>query len=402
MKRWFGFLILILLAACLSSPSQEVNNSSINPPIERTPKDDVQPTAKPNLPEGDVSSYSFLPLTEADYRGVLNSLNADDPDRQFQISYYRLPKYRVVFRNEFLLKYPTLPDRDSIEWGVVVDDPNAVTFKSTPDMDLMEVFIQERLDAGYGVEEIIAEIEKYGGRVDSFREVKDLVGVGRNGYVFLVRIPDVYYSIASFAIFQLGEKHTVKKIRDWDISAFPSMGRYYNLLNVGDTNHNGVTEVVLQIEEGHSGIPQTWFQDIYLVEWSEQLSGFKGNLIPVFAQTCDNPCEGKWEFNTVDSIDTLLVENYWSTRGECPNLISRRLYHWVGGIYSEWETSILPPDDTLSSECQIAWAETAASIYEHDRVNNFDKGWENDLVVHLLEKSLQNWPEKADEIWGPA
>lgn len=398
-----------LLTACGKHPQTLITPTLTEPSVLSTASPEVFVTTTPTLviPEKDAAYYKFRSWDEKDYSDFESLIAGETDNTRFDVPYFYIPKSLVVFQTEQLLKFPNSTNYEDTRWGILINNPSAVIPDNDQGQDLMELFITEMLSKGMNIEEITKEIKSHGALVDNVVEVKNLVGNGQDGFVVEIRIPDTYYSIAFFAIFIQNGFYQVAKIRDWDISAAPAMGRYYDIYDVGDTNNNGKPELIVQIETCGSGIPGICNQSIYHIEWSDKIKEFNGVEFPVFWQTCDDfgsgPCEGKWEFSNINSKNALITSSYWYTRSDCPNLSVRRVSLWDGARYVLGSPEIVHPGNDLAPQCLLGWAETAAFVYEGDWSDDFSgNGWKNDLIVAIIEKELQNWTKEADQIWGPA
>lgn len=406
MRATHLIVLLIFLVSCAPQISETPFSENTVVP-SATPEVVNTLTSTPVLPEKDVTSYRFRSWSEEDYSDFENLITGEIDNIRFDIPYFHIPKSVIVFQTEQLLKFPNSTSYEDTRWDVLINNPGAIIPNNDQDQDLMELFITEMLAKGMNIEEITREIKSHGVFVDNVIEVKNLVGNGKDGFVVEIRIPDTHNSIAFFAIFIQNGFYQVAKIRDWDISAAPAMGRYYDIYDVGDTNNNGKPELIVQIETCGSGIPGICNQSIYHIEWSEKIKEFNGVEFPVFWQTCGDfgsgPCEGKWEFSNINSKNALITSSYWYTRSDCPNLSVQRVSFWDGARYVLGSPEIVPPGNDLVPQCLLGWAETAAFVYKGDWTSDFSgTEWKNDLIVSIVESELKNWPKEADQIWGPA
>ncbi len=213
--------------------------------------------------------------------------------------------------------------------------------------------------------------------------------------------------MAVYAITLNHGKFQVSAITPWEPTNYPGYGIYYELYEIGDTNQNGLSEFVIQKQTGASGIPQTHSETVLHVEWSEDEQRFTVSRIPVFHQTCDDfgdgPCEGEWEFSSIDSRSALITRSNWFTRGNCPEMVIKRISIWDGKQYSPGKPLVVPPQDDYSPQCRLAWAEAVSSIGEHlYGEDSLETGWKNDQVISITEQSVENWTPQMEDIWGPA
>ncbi|HSA99098.1 MAG TPA: hypothetical protein VLE49_00500 [Anaerolineales bacterium] len=355
--------------------------------------------------EKGVSSYRLRRWNEDNYAQIVESLNRLVDDEQNQIPYFMKPDYQVVFQLEHLLRYPDSSDRDDVLWDILIEDPRTMTIPGTQIAgDLMSSLISDLLAQNIQPLDLPSELEKHGVLVISTLTVQNMTGNGENGLVLLIKLPNDLRLTGAFVVFRNDGKFRVQKVHDWEVSEGFALYRDFKLQAVGDTNGNSLPEVVVQIEAGGGGIAK---ENIDHIEWSPQTETFQSVSLPVFWQDCDElgtgPCEGDWEFSTVDSQDILLTKSYWFTRKDCGDITVQRAFIWNGTEYILGNIEIVPPGDSSTPECHLAWAETAiwipGSMWD-GRIT--EPGWKNDLVISITEQSLKSWPAQADEIWGPA
>ncbi len=389
MKNYLFPFFMFLFASCVGSSSSGAGRDITM----------VSPTSI----EQDTSlvTYEFHSLSEEDYRHIFDVMSGEVGDDRFP-EIYRPIDYEVVFSREHLLVYPNSIDIEDVKWKLAFADANNSVGDDQADMGIVEEFIAEMLSQGMGITEVVASLEENRIYVNDFESIKNIAGLGQDGYVILLSIPSHYYPVAAFAVYPQDSKFFVEKIFGWEISTFPSMGKYFDLQVIGDTNENEISEIIIQVEEGHSGIPGAESLDIYYIEWSGNKFGFKSKKFPVFFQSCDEPCEGKWEFLEMNNTKALLINNYWNTRNGCPTLQTESIYLWDGEEYTQEAPRIILPEKNTSQECQIAWAEAVIALYEKDRINKFPVGWRDDFAISVFETSLHNWTIKNDQIWGIA
>lgn len=358
-----------------------------------------------NGPDKDISFYRLRAWTEDNYNQTVHGLNDRVGADEGQITSLMVPAYSVSFQLEHLLKFPNSSARGDILWDILINKPETITIPGIqPADDLMSSLIADLLAKNILPTHLSDEIERHGLQVINTTPVQNIIGNGEDGLVFLIRIHGPETLMGVFVILSDDEKFHVQKIRDWEVSEAVALYRDYKIYDVGDTNGNGLPEIVVQIQAGGGGISK---ESIDHIEWSPQDKKFQRQSFPVFWQTCDDagvgPCEGNWEFSTIDSQYILTTKSYWSTRNDCPGLAIQRVSVWDGTQYALENPEFVSPNDNLTAECRLAWAETAiwmpVSFWDSDIKK---PGWKNDLAISIVEKSLNNWPAQADEIWGPA
>jgi hypothetical protein len=360
-----------------------------------------------NKPDRELSGYQLRVWTEVDSIALLQGFQDLVKDKQDQVPYDMVSDYSVAFQSERLLRYPDSPARTDVLWDILLNKPEVTSIPGIqPTHDLMSFLISGILAQNVKPADLPTELEKHHAYVDKTVTIKNLTGNGADSIILVIKIPDAGMT-GVFAVFQDGEKFRVAKVRNWDVSEAPALGRYFEVYDVGDTNGNGLPELVVQIKTGGSGDPQIWKESIDDFEWSAGRGEFLSQSFPVFWQSCDEsgqgPCEGDWKFSKNGSQSVLTTQSYWFTHESCPNLTIQRLSAWDGEQYIPGNPAVVPPGDDLTPECRLAWAETAiwmpAGIWEKDIT---ETGWENGLAISIVEHSLKNWPALADEWWGPA
>jgi len=369
-------------------------------------------TATPSLmrllpsdgPDQEISSYRLRTWTEEDYTQIVGSLDDLSKNDESQIPYLIVPDYLVAFQQEHLLRFPDSSARDDILWGVLFNKPGTVAIPGIQTInDLMNSLISGLLAQGVQPAGLMSELEKHDLQImDSFT-VQNIIGNGEDGLVLLIKMYGVDTPLVGvFVIVSDGERFHVQKIRDWEVSEGFALYRDFEIYDVGDTNDNGLPEVVVQTRAGGGGIAK---ENVDHIEWSLQNGIFQSKSFPVFWQTCDGPvagsCEGNWEFSKFDSQSLLTTRSYWPTRNDCPDLTTQSVFQWNGTQYVPKNSEVVSPSDDLPAECRLAWAETAIWISSWSG-DIPEYGWENDLAISIVQNVLSNWPAGADEIWGPA
>lgn len=359
-------------------------------------------------PEKGIDSYQLRGWGEKDYEKLVRDLDDMVGDKDGEIPYMMVTDYLVALQLERLLKFPDSSTRDDVVWQILFENPNISVIPGIgASNDITTKIIADILKQGISLDKLSAEIEKHGWLVTETMMVDNIVGNGEKGMILMVKIPNNDGLTGIFAVFRQGDQFKVKKIHDWDVSQAPALGRYFALKDVGDTNGNGLPEIIIEIETGGSGMPQIGKKEIEHIEWSNQRNKFNHQSFPVYWQTCDEfgdgPCAGDVEFSKKDSLPVLITRSHWYTQKDCPTFAIQRNAEWDGEKYAPRQPEIVPPVSDLTPECRLAWAETAIEL----RANDWDggikeSGWRNDLAISIVEKSAQSWTDLADEWWGPA
>jgi tetratricopeptide (TPR) repeat protein len=407
MTKSYVILSLIVLGIASCSPVTPMTTESPMPSAVPSATSVPLFVALPpsNGPDKDISSYRLRTWTEEDYTRIVENLDDWVREGEEQTLYWALPDSRIAFRLEHLLKFPASTNRDEILWEILLNNPGTISIPGEPiGNDLMSSLISEWLAQNVQPADLSEELINRGMQVDDTLTVHNLIGNGEDGLVLLIGMHGFENVTGVFVVLREGKEFHVEKIRDWEVSDWVGMGRYFEIYDMGDTNGNGLPEIVVQVQTGVSGIPQTWKEHLDQIEWSPQNKIFQSRSFPVFWQDCDwGPCEGDWEFSKIDSQSVLTTKSYWSTRESCPDLTIQRVFVWNGTQYASGNTEVVPPGEDLSAECRLAWAETAIGMPVSFWDNGItEPGWKDDRAISIIEKSLNDWPAGADEIWGPA
>lgn len=386
------------------------------PSLTPTPSPTILPSSTPtsslpvfkssNGPEKDISHYKLRPWQEFDYGYILDNVGNINRNEGFDISYYKISDYLTAFQLEKMLMFQNSPEYSNGLWEIQSLKPD---IKVVPGInlgnDLLGSLIIDLLGHGVKVGDLEVEMQKHGRYRVDLLSVSNLIGNSKDGTVLSVTVSGVQNRM--YVIFSDSKDiYHVVAISDWRETTGVGWGHYYDLYDIGDTNDNGLPEVVIQEQTGFSGIPQYWSEKVSHVEWSSEDQVFSINSYPVFSQSCDEfgdgPCEGDWEFSTADSQRVLITRSYWSTRGGCPDLALQQTSTWDGEKYVQGELNIVPPKNGLSQLCRLAWAEVALSLHEFQGSSLLEPGWMNDLAISIIEHSLEVWPPQADRFFGSA
>jgi hypothetical protein len=359
-------------------------------------------------PEKNISFYKLRPWHEFDYGYILKNVDDINNNDEFDISYYKISDYLAAFQLERLLMFPDSHEYDDDLWNIQSVKPN---IRVVPGLkqgeDLLGVLISNLLDQGVPITDLEIEMRKHGHYLVELIIVPNLNGNGEDGFILSVRTNDFVPMIGFYAILRENGAYQVENIVPWEETNGPGWGHYYELHDVGDTNENGLPEVVLDRNTGVSGDPGGGSETISHIEWSQSMKGFSVSRYPVFSQGCDEgPCGGDWEFASIDSQSALITRSYWSTRGDdCPDLILQQIAIWDDKeyAYTLGSPKVVPPKDDLSQICRLAWADVALSLHELTRnVHNVEFGWKNDLAISIVEQNLADWLPRANHFWGLA
>lgn len=363
----------------------------------------VPPTLTPTVLAG-VTSTSTPELSADIYNYQLRTWDEEGFRRQIPLG------------KEFLLRFPDSKYRYEVLRDVL---GNLLKTNYVSDFrlqgDLMSEMIAAMLESGIPPEDLQSEIEKSDLHVYESFSMKNLMGNGEDDLVLRINACLLDCMMGIWVVFRNGENYRVEKIRDWDYSQWPQI--VYKILDVGDTNGNGLSELMVGKNEYYSGTPPYSSETWDFIEWSRQDARFQVQKFPIFSQLCyfvpeldrqrfgDGSCKADWEFSRIGSQSKLITRSYWLTHEGCPFLAVQRVSIWDGMRYIPGKPEVVPPDGNLSPECKIAWASKAISIDRpvSEQEDGFlEPGWENSQAISILEQSLANWPAKADEWWGPA
>ena len=370
MRKQALLLLLIFVVSCAPQTNTPFTTQTAFPTVTNLP------TTEP-----DASSFRLRKWSEEEYQRIRESNYVGT-----------LLEHRAMIQEERLLNFPN--SAKDLIWDIWFNK-RVGNIGVRPQQDLVDVYLSTRLNDGASLEEIITELESHYIEVFNNLTVSNQFGDERIAQVFLIRLPDSDWSTAVYAIIEGRGKPEVVKIRDWEFGAAPALWREFQLYDVGDTNENKISELVVQIDTAGSGMPPIAKSTIEHVEWSIDNGRFSITDFPIFWQDCDQgPCEGKWEFSQENAKKLLRTQSYWITLEGCPDLTLQSTYQWDGEKYNLiTEEEPIKLENGISSECVFAWAES--SMRRED-------GWKDDFVIATAEKSLQTWDSDNSAKYGPA
>jgi hypothetical protein len=404
MMRKLILLALILTVVLVScgpvTPISTTQTLTAQVRVTASPTPFFTPTPGPSA---DVSSYQLRTWDEESFQ------------REF-VTYGYINEI-FTFDKEFLLKFPESKRRYELTSNILIAEPETIV-PGLPSDDPTGGMIAQLLNDGVQLQELQGKLEDLGWLVDQTISIKNLIGNGEDAFILMLNT-QWGSKMGVFAVTANEEGYHVYKIRDWDEAAGPARAINFEINNVGDTNGNGLPEIILEEWYFSGGFITSETTTIDHFEWIPQNMKFQQTRFDLVAQQCllldgefegatpvpgTGSCRSDWKFSNDGSQNRLVSQSYWYTHVGCPDLIIQRISAWGGARYVLGTSEILPPDGILSSECRLAWADTAISlaIPEWESADLTVPGWENDLAISIIEESLENWPAKADEWWGTA
>ncbi|MBI5935379.1 MAG: hypothetical protein HY867_16880 [Chloroflexi bacterium] len=369
-------------------------------------------TAVPSVTETPFQAPTPVPVTASSFRlremsesGFISLIN----------TYVVEEELRSALFKEALLKFPESEYKFKLLGNILAYAPET---RHVPGInaqeDVMSWMITRMLESGVPLEDLEIEIEKSELGLYESLSMKNLMGSGEDDLILRINTCKGECKMGIWVVFRDGENYRVEKMRDWGYSNWPQID--YQVFDVGDTNGNGFSELTVLRSEKSGGSMYVALDDFLdHFEWSGVDGMFQRTRFPLISQQCMlldeigakpksniGPCSYDWKFINNGSQNSLISYSVWYTQFGCPDLTVQRASVWDGERYILGKAEILPPDGNLTSECQLAWADTAISLAEWAEQNLQQPGWENDQAISIIEQSLEDWPSKADEWWGSA
>ena len=376
---------LILLARALMTVLVSCGPVTAVPSV--TPIPSVTPTRGPVT----ASAFRLREMNEPELVSLINTYVAEE-------------ELGSALYKEALLKFPESKRRYELITNILKAEPETIV-PGLPSDDPTGGMIAQLLDDGVQLHELQGKLEELGWYVDQTISIKNLIGNGEDAIILMIKA-QWGSKMGVFAVLSDKGKYQVEKIRDWDTSDGPALGISFELFDVGDTNGNGISELVVQEWFFSGGFIQVGTELIDHFEWLPQDKKFQQTTHLLYSQSCrwdGGPCSGDWKFFREGSQSKLVTHGYWYTYDDCPNLTLQRISIWNGERYITERAEILPPNSDITPECSIAWAETAIHMSANFWGESLrEPGWKNNLAISIIEQSLEGWPAKADEWWGPA
>jgi len=159
---------------------------------------------------------------------------------------------------------------------------------------------------------------------------------------------------------------------------------------ITDLNGNGREEITITYEGWGSGFTHFCEEELFVYEWDGQtFHNLISTPLNVFANTDYGNCLG-FSFNP-DTAGRKLIRTGISKGNYCDDFLYMEplSYRWNGEGFVPLAKSIpVPPSERKPDICTIDWALAA--------------GMNNDSALKLLAAAVTDWPEDAEEVWGPA
>ena len=348
-------------------------------------------------PELGPSAFKLKPWTEGDYSFFISSMNDGS---LLNSSPLFLPVFQSFYGYEYLLYTGQVNINDDLVWKIAQMSPIGVSLPGMRKDEGYFEFLVEKLlnEEKVSVDDLPTVLKSHGFSVTNTFEVKDFYGKNDEALFFDAFDENGYLNLgAIFVIRRLNGLYYVDKIKSWQWMFGLGLGRDYTFDNSVDANHNGFPEFIIEEYEGHSGQPPTGALTVWSYEWNDKLEEYRINSFVIFnTRDCnDGACDGKWEVGKTNSkgIPSFIIQEYFPTQGECPDLTTQQSYRWDGKEYPLEQSTILPPSSEKEN-CRIGWAEAAIRIQE--------RGWQNDQAIQIISDALDQWPDAMDIDWGPA
>jgi hypothetical protein len=360
------------------------------PNASRTPQPTDTPTVTPTLTIG-TSTYQLRTWTEQDSQKWIKK--AEDYPGDLIGDRFRPI---IAFQSERLLRFPLSENWQTNAWETLRIDPRDDHLPGIPSGQTAFTWLLENLlnQQEVAFADLPAALEKYHFLFADSLSVNNLFGDGQDSFVFNAEVTYINHFCGTFALHKVNGLYQVITIQTWEICSYPATGYYYSQEVPGDTNGNGFPELIIYEQEGHSGIPQTWGENMQWYEWSSSAKAFKNQNFKIFLQTCeDGPCKGEHKFQN----KTLTTSEFWYTQSDCPDLEVQHIYLWNGKEYAFLREQMVSAP-AAPEECRLAWADEAIRL-QGEKLQ--ESGWENDAAINIVAEVLQNWPEDRN-FWGPA
>lgn len=407
------FLVVFLIASCgpvtpMSPATATLTSKPILTPIPTqtaTLIPTIVPSPTPFLsspwkyapPAFGPSAYELKPWTEGDYAFFIHSMNEGKLFNSYPIW---LPVFASFYGYEYILHVNQLNASDDSLWKIAQMSPHGISLPGMrKDEGYFEFLVENLLNTEkVSINDLAEVLKSHGFGVTNTLLVQNFYGKGEDAFFFDAIDENGYLNIgAVFAVRFLNDVYQVHVIKDWNWMFGLGTGRDYSFEGVVDTNRNGFPELVIEEYEGHSGTPPTARVSVSLNEWDNENKNYRINSFIVFdEQDCrQGACDGNWEVVNANSnaVPTFIVQEYYTTQADCPDLTIQRRYRWNGKDYLLQDELTLPPN-AENEECRITWAEAAIRVQE--------RGWQNDQAIQIISDALNDWPETMDNDWGSA
>jgi hypothetical protein len=384
-----SLVLIVTLASCgpvtAIPPATPTATGRLN--VTNTPV--VLSTAEPVYagPSGDVSSYRLQAWDEESFRKEFVPIGSENNE--------------VALFKEFLFRFPESKFRYEMLGDILTNMPKTADVPGLQHQkDLMSSMIVGILESGVQLSGLQSELEKSDLHVVEPLSMKNLMGNGEDDFILRISTCKLECQMGIWVAFRDGEKYRVEKIRDWDYADWPRIA--YELVDVGDTNGNEISELIVLRSEKSGGSMYVALEDFLdHFEWSPANGIFQRTKFPLISQQCMllgeigakpktgiGSCSYDWKFTNNGPQSRLITQNYWYTQVGCPDLTVQHISAWDGRQYVLRKAEILPLDGNLSSECRLAWADTAISLAEWEDDDLTQPGWENDPAISIIEQTL--------------
>jgi len=414
------FLLVLIVVSCgpvTPVPLSVAATTALTPtskPVSPTSTQDVATTPTPtSIPQLHANDYELQPWNADD--GYYSRL-IDEFSKDIYVGFNnRFQRFGPVFQAEKLLWDPSSDWRSS-SWKIVTDYPKGIPLPGMrPGEDLLAFLMEDLLNnENVKPEELPlivksriqkpwecyrAEIVESPSKRGNYLVVNNLFSDQQDSWLFYTGSCE---GTAIYAVRTINDQYRIEKVRDWQALEVTAAG--YNLVMdaVSDVNTNGIPEVILNVSYGASGTPPYSGRNLEFYEWDPSKEIFLSNSTEMFEEVCYSfeSCEEEWriEKGNVQGVHPVVVKELYVTMyddfGElsvCDPLVIEHTYLWKDGKFTEQKQTLLPPTDERI-DCQLSWA-----LQVLNRRNR-----EIPLASDLISKALGNWPNRMNDMWGPA
>ena len=343
MRKVLIFLcaMMVTLASCgpvtaiSPTPMATARPKATNTPVATSTSEPVYAG-----PSGDASSYQLRTWTEKEFWQFKEEINSL-VDGLEGVSYELKPNYITALDKEFLLRFPESKFKHEALGKIAANNPEATQIPGLKHgEDVVGWVIANILGRGFQPDDLETLLSPLHLFVSQSFHMKNLIGNGEDALVIMVQTCESECKSGIFAVISDGEKYHIEKMRDWDYGNWPQI--VYEVLDVGDTNGNGLSELLVRKNAYYSGTPPNGYETSDHIEWSRQDARFHVQTFPMFSQMCyfppeyererfgDGSCSADLNFFREGSQNKLLTQSYWLTHESCPFLAVQRVSIWDG------------------------------------------------------------------------
>ncbi len=306
---------------------------------------------------------------------------------------------------ETILRFPETSVQDRLDWSLArwegehgysewINTPEGFAYP-TNSVSYFVLLLESGLNSGaIKLDSLADDLDGVGFSLQERQATTNLFGDGQPAEVLLVCVKQRACALLALTGSYPGEYHLfpLHKLWQWNYSS---------------------REPIVIVDHNGNGRPEIWSSAAYLekkncssefalYEWNDTLAGAQfvniaANVPPVsiWLGTLQE-CTNAWRFESANeggSHPLVKMERYpnWiAIDNVCLPLEVWTRYEWNEAGYEQVSQEVIPYDSTQPAECAWGWAGVAAEHGLYDR------------AIPSLSAMLQDWPARADEIWGPA